>query len=167
MKTSNLGLALIFSAILIPSCVNHDLGDASLEPTTDASLFAEATSSGFTYYQNGAILAPVSPSPHGPFKLRFNSVASTVLDNTGELPEDGRFPDGSVIVKEGYQNNTLSLVIAIRKAPADDNASSGWVWGAYLLDGTPTISIEDNGSQCVDCHSNTPNRDLIRTFDLH
>jgi len=109
----------------------------------------------------------VSPSPHGQFKLRFNAIAASVLDNTGELPTNGRFPVGSILVKESYLNNTLSGLVVIKKAPTDANASNGWLWGFYSLDGVATISIEEKGSQCVNCHSSSPNRDLIRTFDLH
>jgi hypothetical protein len=158
---------LLHIVLSLTSCVYHDIGESSVEPVTDTGLFDEANSNGYTYYQNGAILRAVSPSPHGPFKLRFNAVAASALDATGELPISGRFPNGSVVVKEGYQNNNLALLIAIKKVPTDINASGGWVWGAYLLDGTPTITIEDRGSQCVNCHNDTPNRDLLRTFDLH
>lgn len=160
-------VAAVFVLAILKSCVNHDIGDSTLEPITDASLFEEANDSGFAYYANGNILSAVSPSPHGSFKLRFNSIAATALDNTGELPANGTFPAGSVVVKEGFQNNTLNLLIAIKKAPTDANAGDGWVWGAYLLDGTPTITIQDKGAQCVNCHNDTPNRDLLRTFDLH
>lgn len=160
-------IILVAGIIILKSCVNHDIGDPSLEPTTDASLFDEANSTGFTFYQNGAIIQQVSPSTHGQFKLRFNAIAASVLDNTGELPANGRFPVGSIIVKESYRNNTLSALDVIKKSPTDVNASNGWLWGVYALDGVAAVTIENKGSQCVNCHSGTPNRDLVRTFDLH
>lgn len=165
---SNLKIAAFIAGIVIlKSCVNHNIGDQSLEPTTDGGLFDEATASGFTYYQNGDILQAAAPSPHGQFKLRFNTIAGTVLNNTGELPANQKFPNGSVVVKEAYQNSTLTGFIVIKKSPTDVNASNGWLWGFYSLDGVATISIEEKGSQCVNCHNSTPNRDLLRTFDLH
>lgn len=160
-------VAAVFVLVMLKSCVNHEIGDSTLEPVTDASLFEEANESGFTYYANGSILPAVSPSPHGSFKLRFNSIAATVLDNTGELPANGSFPEGSVVVKEAYQNNLLNQLVVIKKIPTDPNAAGGWVWANYLLDGTATISIQEKGSHCVNCHGDTPNRDLLRTFDLH
>jgi hypothetical protein len=157
----------IVAVFTLKSCVNHEISDPSVEPTTDLSLFEQGTENSFTYYQNGNILQAESPSPHGQFKLRFNTIATTVLDATGELPADGKFPNGSIVVKEAYQNNALTGLIIIKKASTDANASNGWLWGFYSLDGVATISIEEKGSQCVGCHSSSPNRDLIRTFDLH
>ena len=160
-------ICLLTLGIFATSCVNHSIEDSSLEETTDVTLFEEAISPGFTFYQNGNILQAMDPSPHGRFKLRFNNTARTVLDNRDELPTGQTFPRGSILVKEAYQNNTLTGLIIIKKAPTDPNAGGGWLWGFYTLDGVATISIGDKGSQCVNCHSSTPNRDLIRTFDLH
>ena len=160
-------ICLLTLSTFTASCVSHSIEDPSIEPTTDVSLFEEASLPGFTFYQNGNVLQAVDPSPHGHFKLRFNDIAGAVLDNTDELPAGQAFPSGSILVKEAYQNNTLTGLIIIKKAPTDPHAGGGWLWGFYTLDGVATISIEERGSQCVNCHSSTPNRDLIRTFDLH
>jgi hypothetical protein len=159
-------ILLVGISILI-SCVNHDTSDPNLEPATDASLFDEVSEAGYVYYQNGNTFSSASPSPHGAFKLRFNSIAASALDNTGELPVSGSFPVGSIIVKESYQSNNLNSYVVIKKVPQDPNAGNGWIWGWYQLDGTASISIEEKGSKCTNCHSETPNRDLVRTFDLH
>lgn len=108
-------LCLYVCGIIFLSCVNHSIDDPSIEPTTDASLFEEAISPGYTFYQNGNILQATSPSPHGQFKLRINDIAGSVLDNTGELPVNGRFPNGSILVKEAYQNETLTGLIVTHR----------------------------------------------------
>jgi len=167
MKLFRFLTASIVVVILFKCCVDHNISDPDIVDASDASLFAEANESGYGYYQSGNTLFPVAPSPHGMYKLRFNSVASQVLDASGELPENGRFPNGSILVKEFYQNGAVNLLIVIKKAPTDTNAGHGWLWGAYSLDGTPTVSIEEKGNKCTGCHNETPNRDMVRTFDLH
>jgi hypothetical protein len=158
-------LVLVTTCLLI-QCASDDLGDPTIEAATDAELFAESTANGFSYFQNGNIISKANESPHGNFKLRFNSVAEGALE-AGELPASESFPTGSVIVKEVYQNSAVALLAVMKKLPGDPNAGSGWLWAEYQLDGVPLISIESKGSGCVNCHSGTPNRDLVRTFDLH
>jgi hypothetical protein len=153
--------------ILMKSCTHHDLSDPTQLPATDSTLFAETNDNGYLYFQNGEILAPALQSVHGPFRTRFNSVAQSALDNTGKLATNGSFPEGSVIVKESYKNGTLNVISAMKKAPGDPKAGSGWVWAEYAVDGTPLVSIDGKGAFCINCHSETPNRDLVRTFDLH
>ena len=153
--------------IVMKSCVYHDFGDFTTSDNSDASLFDEINEAGYQFYQNGSLLAAAPESPHGSFKLRFNSAAASSLDNTGELPENGKFKEGSIVVKEIYQNNSLSLYAVLKKAPSDAAAGNGWLWSEYALDGSVLYSIESEGAGCIDCHSDTPNRDLVRTFDLH
>ena len=167
MKPFKFLTATIIVVILFKSCVYHDLTDRDLVDATDASLFEEANQSGFTYYQSGNSISAAPQSPHGMFKLRFNSIAFQALDASGELPEDGRFPNESMVVKESYVNGTLNILSVMKKSPSDPNAGDGWLWAEYRVDGTSAVSIEGNGSFCIGCHHDTPNRDLVRTFDLH
>lgn len=157
------GFALI---ALLNGCANNDLEQPNAVDATDEGLSEEAMADEFSYYQNGDILSPASESPHGSFKLKFNAIAQSALDN-GELPLNESFPQGSVLVKEVYQNSTLVLLAVMKKLPADPNAGSGWLWAEYQLSGVPLVSLESNGNSCVNCHNGTPNRDLVRTFDLH
>ena len=101
------------------------------------------------------------------YRLRFNSIAFQALDANGELAENGRFPTGSILVKESYINSAPNILTVIKKSPTDPNAAEGWLWADFRLDGTPTISISDKGNRCTGCHNETPNRDRVRTFDLH
>lgn len=161
-----LNIAMI-GLILMKSCTYHDLSDPTLIPATDASLFEEAVDDNYIFYQNGLVLPPAPQSPHGPFRTKFNSVASSALDNTGKLAVDGNFPEGSVVVKESYRNSVLNVISAMKKAPGDPNSRNGWVWAEYAVDGKALVSLEERGAQCIGCHSDAPNRDLVRTFDLH
>ena len=157
----------VIVVILLTSCVYHDISDPDYVNATDDSLFDEVNEQGYTYYQSGNLIAPASQSPHGLFKLRFNSTAFQALDAGGELPSNGSFPMGSVIVKEVYVNSILNILAVMKKAPTDVNAGEGWLWAEYALDGSPVISIGGGGGSCVGCHNDSPNRDLVRTFDLH
>jgi Cytochrome P460 len=91
----------------------------------------------------------------------------TALDGNGELPQNSSFPKGSVLVKEVYRNSALIGLAVMKKAPTDASAGDGWLWAEYGLDGLPGASITTKGSGCISCHNDTPNRDLVRTFDLH
>ncbi len=133
----------------------------------DKDLLQEATSGNYTYYQNGALLPGVAPSPHGSFKLRVNDIAASVLDSAGELPVGVSFPKGSVLVKDIYTNGELVLYSIMKKDPSNTYAGKNWVWAEIKPDGTTPESAEKKGSACINCHSGTPNRDLVRTYDLH
>lgn len=167
MKHFRFLTATIVVVILFKSCVYHDISDPDLVDATDASLFDEANESGYTYYQSGNTISPAVESPHGMYKLRFNSIALQALDGNGELPENTPFPRGSLLVKEVYRNSVLIGLAVMKKAPTDGSAGDGWLWAEYELDGKPGASINTKGSGCISCHNDTPNRDLVRTFDLH
>jgi hypothetical protein len=156
-------LIFLFTIILvIHSCKKEDK-----DTDADQALYNEVKASGYTYYQNGVTLAGAPQSPHGSFKLRFNSVANAALDSTGELPAGSAFPTGSVIVKEVYDGSSLHLYAVMKKDPSNENAGSGWLWAELNTDGSTEHSTGKKGDGCVSCHSNSPNRDFSRTFDLH
>lgn len=168
MKAFKFLTAIIVIVVLLKSCVYHDISDPDYINASDESLFDEADNGAdYTYYQSGNTIAPAAQSPHGMYRLRFNSTALQALDVNGELPENGRFPTGSIVVKEVYVNSNLNILAVMKKAPIDVNAGDGWLWAEYRLDGTPAVSIEGKGNSCISCHNDTPNRDLVRTFDLH
>ena len=155
---------IIATIIIIQACTNDK---ADTKPDADKVLYNEATTGGFNYYQNGILLPVVSPSPHGSFKLRFNSTAFSALDNTGELPTGNSFPTGSIIVKEIYNGSNIILYAVMKKDPSNENAGSGWLWAEFKPDGSLAFSTSTKGDGCIGCHSGLPNRDLTRTFDLH
>jgi hypothetical protein len=167
MKTFIFLILTILTFLPLISCVYHQLEAPSSSPITDTSLFEEINEAGFEYYQGGATLLPASASPHGNFKLRFNEEALASLDATGELPDGGVFMNGSVIVKEVYLNNVLTIYAVMKKAPSDVNAANGWLWSEYLPDGGVPYGIAQRGNSCTSCHDDLPNRDFVRTFDFH
>jgi hypothetical protein len=161
-------LILAFLTFLpVISCVYHDLDPPSSSLETDRGLFEEINEAGFEYYQGGNILTPASASPHGNFKLRFNAEALSSLDATGELPEGGTFAEGSVIVKEVHVNNVITVYAVMKKAASDASAGNGWLWSEYSPNGGVLYSIAGKGNGCISCHDDLPNRNLVRTFDLH
>ena len=167
MKIFIYSILAILTFLPVVSCVYHELDAPSSSLETDRTLFEEISGSGFEYYQGGNILMPASASPHGNFKLRFNAEALSSLDATGELPEGGTFAEGSVIVKEVHVNNVIAVYAVMKKSATDANAGNGWLWSEYSPNGSVLYSIAGKGNGCISCHDDLPNRNLVRTFDLH
>lgn len=72
--------------------------------------YEEATASNPVFYQNkDSILGPAGGSPHGNFKLKFNSIAASQFGSDGKLLLGGTFTNGSLLVKEVYSAGQLSL----------------------------------------------------------
>jgi hypothetical protein len=165
MKKKFLAISFIVASIVAIQSCSKDKDDNALD--ADNALYCESTLSGYTYYKNGNLLAGVSPSPHGSFKLRFNAIAAAALDTTGELPTGSSFPTGSIIVKEIFSGGSISLLAVMKKDPSNENAGSGWIWAEYNPDGSSAFSASKKGDGCISCHNGTPNRDLTMTFDLH
>lgn len=153
--------------LLVLSCIVIVAYACKKETDTDRALYDETKQSGYVFYQSGALLPGLGNSPHGEFKLRFNNIAASVLDSTGELPTGSTFPDGSVIIKEVYNGNNIDLLAVMKKSPADSDAGEGWLWAEYEPDGKVIISTSKKGNSCIGCHSGNTNRDLTNTFDLH
>jgi hypothetical protein len=148
------------------SCVYDELSVAN-ESESDSLLLVTLSENGYSYFQGGRILSPASASPHGDYKLRFNETASSALDASGKLPLNSTFPEGSVIVKEVYSGNIISVLAVMKKSRSDQNANSGWIWAELAPTGEVYFSVKQRGSGCVSCHNDTPNRDLVRSFDFH
>lgn len=168
LRTFQIRMALA-AAVALWSC-RTDKADP-VSPTTavtDQALYALAQNPSFAYYKGqNVLLPPQGDSPHGPFKLRFNARALSVLGADGKLPVGAVFPDSSIVLKETYQNGALQFLVPMLKLPGNASAGSGWVWGEYLPDGTVVHSVNNKGQGCIGCHSGGTNRDLIRSFDLH
>jgi len=155
-----LKIAMFFSVFLVCISCTHDKG--TLDFITDEELFKLSVDSVRVYYQNGNILTPAGNSPHGKFKLYFNTIAQSVLDSTTlELPANKKFPNGSLISKEVYSGTTVLMYAVMYKY------RNNWVWAEYRPSGNTIFSVNKKGGVCINCHSETPNRDLVRTFDLH
>ncbi len=163
MRKTIITIGLILASIIIIQSCKKDKANSD----ADNALYGEITAGGFTYYQSGNLLSGVSPSPHGSFKLRFNSTAFAALDSTGELPTGSSFPTGSIIVKEIFSGSNINLYAVMKKDPSNGNAGRSWVWAEFNTNGSAAFSASKKGDGCISCHSGSTNRDLTRTFDLH
>lgn len=138
------------------------------EDKTNEKLFDETKGGNLVFYQNkDSILTPAGGSPHGNFKLKFNNTAAEQFGNDGKLPVGKTFPDGSLIVKEIYSGETLTLYAVMKKDSKSKFAGNGWLWAEYEPGGNTKFSIGKKGEGCISCHSSTPNRDLTKSFDFH
>lgn len=145
--------------IVFQSCKKTKLND---------SIFEEANGSGLSFYQGiDSVFSPAGGSPHGNFKLKFNSKAASVLDVDGRIPPGTTFPEGSLIVKEAFAGTSDMFYAVMKKDSKSKFAADGWLWGEYKTDGTVIYNVKEKGASCISCHSASPNRDRVRSFDLH
>lgn len=131
------------------------------------SLYEESIASGLVLYKNkDSILSAAGSSPHGAFKLKFNSTAASQFGVDGKFPAGGTFQNGSLIVKEVFSGGVITQYAVMKK---DDSkfSGSGWLWAEYEPDGKTIYSVGEKGKSCIGCHSGNPNRDLTISFDLH
>ena len=139
--------------------------EADMDPT-DAQLLALArNTTGATWYKESDAKLPRSAgSGHNQalLRTRFNPIASTVLDTNGQVVPDTLFPNGSVIVKELWDDaSTLSLYAILFKKPDHPYADAdGWVWGYVEPDGNARELSSNKGMACRGCHSGTGNIDF-------
>jgi hypothetical protein len=168
MKILNLAASLLILYALFLSCAYNDLNDKpKVVTSTDEELYQETIGDGYTFFQGGQLLAPAAASPHGLFKLRFNEIAWSALDQNEKLPVGDTFPEGSVIVKEVHTGGTISVYAVMKKSSNDINSGNGWLWSEYRVNASTLVSITGKGASCINCHAQSVNRDLVRTFDLH
>jgi Cytochrome P460 len=162
MKLNNVFIPVIFlSLLLLSSCKKK-----SKEMNQD--LFIETTATGLMIYQNkDTILSAAGSSPHGAFKLKFNSTVLSQLGTDGKLASGTIFNDGSLIVKEVYNGSALTLYAIMKKDTKSKFAANGWVWAEYDTNGKAVYSVSEKGKSCVSCHTSSKNRDLVMSFDLH
>ena len=157
---------LLFTVVIvIDSCTKDKAPISAPFEFSDKQLFvivSDTTNRKF-YKNNPNLLPPASSSPHGSFRLWFNPKAQTVLDASGKLPVNGIFPDSSLLVKEVL----IPLFDSIPVLAVMYKLQGSWKWAEYEFDGDVVYSIKKDPSACVSCHSLSPNRDLVRTFDLH
>jgi Cytochrome P460 len=118
-----------------------------------------------TWYKENADLLPRSAgSGHAQalLRTRFNPTAAAMLDTNGQVLPNTVFPDGSVIVKELWDDNsTLSLYALLYKKPDHQYADAdGWVWGYVRPSGEVVESASNLGAACRDCHSGNGNIDF-------
>jgi hypothetical protein len=95
-----------------------------------------------------------SNAPHGGrVSIYVNDVVAEALA-AGE-PLDA-WPEGSLIVKDGFDGSDLELIAAMEKS------AEGWFWAEYDDEGDPDYSGKPE--LCTECHER--GEDFVRAFDL-
>lgn len=105
-----------------------------------------------------------SDCTHGNYvKITFNELA---LNAYGD--ED--LPDGSIVVKRGYDNadgtGAVGFVTVMKKIDGYDPARNDWFWARIADDGTPSDSAVGQASFCYGCHSAGGTDYLLTIRDL-
>jgi Cytochrome P460 len=135
--------------------------------TVDIELLAKAKdTSGFVWYKYSDTLLPKSAgSGHNePFlRTRYNGIAASQLDSTGKVLVNAQFPEGSLIVKELYDNTTTIGRYAILYKDSDNYFAdaNGWIWGYMNADGSIVEAASKKGNACIGCHSQAQNIDYM------
>ncbi|MDO8998743.1 MAG: hypothetical protein Q7W45_03185 [Bacteroidota bacterium] len=151
----------IFTLLVLLSCTKKT-GRDPLLAYSDYAMLDSINAPGTIYYKNNpAILSPAGNSPHGNFQLRFNAIGFNALTDGGKLPVGGKMPDGSLVIKDIYEGNALSLHAFMYKK------SGAWIWGEIRPNREVYYSVDKNPSVCTGCHSQPGNRDLVTSFSLH
>jgi hypothetical protein len=93
-------------------------------------------------------------APHGDsVDIYVNDVVAGALARAEPLPS---FPQGSIIVKDGWDASDLEIVAIMEKR------SEGWFWAEYDSDGDPDYSGRPD--VCIDCHQD--GSDYVLSFQL-
>lgn len=114
----------------------------------------------FVFYKNApSVIYSASNGPHGPFKLKFNKLANSVLTDNGKLPIGKVFPNGSFVVKEVQSSGIYAFMY---------KKSGSWLWGEAYADGSIIFAVSnDPGKSCINCHSQSGQRDLVMSFNFY
>ncbi len=134
---------------------------------TDKELYEMSkVTDGFIWFKNsGSLLNKSAGSGHPqPFlRTRYNAVAATKLDSNAKIMNGATFPEGSLIVKELYENSTSLVRYAIlyKNSGSADADARGWVWGYINADGGVATAASKKGSSCISCHSQADNIDYM------
>lgn len=160
-KNFKFSVYLIFG-LMVVSCTKD-----STPSEADAELYGKAkNSTGFTYYKNSSQLLSKSSGTGHAFPLlrtKYNDLAATILDSNGKIIEGSLFPEGSLIVKELYDDaTTLGRYAILLKNSTSVNADAkGWVWGYINANGQVAEPTSKKGSSCINCHLQSENIDYM------
>jgi hypothetical protein len=154
-------IASLLVTIFVASCKHEPMA------VLDETFYNESIDPSLIAYKGGVELEGKAPSPHGNFVLKLNSIANSVLDQNGKVPDGVSFPNGSLIVKEVIEKGELTLYASMKKDSTNSFAGENWIWGEYKPDGEVYYSVSRKGSGCTGCHGSSPNSDLTKVFDLH
>lgn len=153
---------IVISTFAIISCKKD------VEPTSvDTDLYEMAVAeSGFTWFKNSNNLLKKSNGSGHPqplLRTRYNALAATKIETSGKIMPGATFPEGSLIVKDLYDDPTTLARYAIlfKDSKNQDADAKGWVWGYVNANGTVAESSSKKGSSCISCHSQANNIDYM------
>jgi hypothetical protein len=88
-------------------------------------------------------------------EIYVNAAMSQALDAPAPA---ARWPEGSIVVKEGYSGADLQIVAVMEKK------ADGWYWAEYDGDGDPLYS--GRPTVCTGCHDSRAGSDWVYAIDL-
>lgn len=149
-------VALAALALGAPACADEGGADGILQRLQDDDYRAN-------YRRAPGWETPRSPKaggPHGAFvDIYVNDVVAEAIDAGAEI---GRWPEGALIVKDGWDSadTTTQKYLAVMERTAD-----GWFWVEWEGDGSGKLVVaREDAIQCVGCHSS--GEDHVRAFGL-
>ncbi|MBX3215908.1 MAG: cytochrome P460 family protein [Labilithrix sp.] len=148
----SLGLAL---ALLVPtSCTQND------DPEGAKQLYAKITAGdGFRSWERAPGYATRQPSFTAHADAVDVYVSPEIAAALGGPAPITRWPDGSIVVKEGYRGDERALVAVMEKR------EGRWYWAEYDGDGDALFSGEPK--VCVGCHDKRQSySDWVYSFEL-
>jgi len=157
----------IFTAFILLSAVWTMNSCKKEEKEIDKELYELAKeTSGFVWYKNTSTLLSKSSGsghPQTSLRTRYNSTAATKLDANGKIIANATFPEGSLIVKELYENasSLTRYAILYKKSDSPFADAKGWVWGYINADGKVTEAASNKGKACISCHNQSDNMDYM------
>lgn len=153
------GFVIVLIATVLFSC-KKDVGVNPLLAYSDKALYDSAKNEiAFVYYKNDpSAIYSGTTGPHGPFKLKFNKIANSVLTDNGKLPIGQKFPNGSFIVKEVQASGLYAVMY---------KKEGAWLWAEINADGSTYYSVNKDPTVCTSCHSQSGQRDLAVSFNFY
>lgn len=145
--------ALLVSALLTASiaasCRSND------EPDDAIAVLAKAKADGYTSWMRAPGFETRKPTdaPHGDaVEIFVNPVVADVLTNQTKITA---WPDGSIIVKDGYDDEGVHVLTSIL-----EKRGTEWFWAEYDEDDEPIYS--GSPGVCRACHES--GADFVRAF---
>ncbi len=141
--------------LLVLAAVLAGCGDNQDPAGADAfwSAIHAAKYESFAHAPGYATRQPTS-APHGDEVVIY--VNDTLASALGGGKPLTAWPEGSLIVKDGYEGDEVTVVAAMEKRP------DGWYWAEWSADGTAKYSGKPG--ICTGCHES--GGDLVRAFPL-
>ena len=98
--------------------------------------------------------------PGNILKLYVNDIALDTIVN-----KKGMFPDGSLLIKENYTDDSkLFLITVMYKSRGFNPAGHDWYWVKYKPDGE--ARLEGKVDACIDCHVGVAGNDYVFTGSI-